>query len=358
MAQRRSLAWSELKVGILVIASFALLSLVVVKVTGQRSIFGKKITITAYFPSANGLRPGAEVWLDGILVGNVDTVTINDQPQHKGKVKVVMEIDETYATGIRSDSDIGIDTIGLLGDKNIQLSSGTDKGAVIGDGGAIEGSEVGDIRRIITGVDDLVGNFKVLSDKVISISDSVDRGEGTLGKLLTKSEIHDNLNKAVLEMQKLISDVRTGPGTAGKLINDDKLYESINGTIAKIDNIVSRMDRGEGTAGKLLNDPEIYNKMDRMLARMDGIAARIDRGDGTLGKMINDDGLYTDMRRTMSRVDGLVTAIESGDGTAGKLIKDPTLFNTMNLAASEIQKLLYDIKQNPKKYLTITVKLF
>jgi phospholipid/cholesterol/gamma-HCH transport system substrate-binding protein len=85
---------------------------------------------------------------------------------------------------------------------------------------------------------------------------------------------------------------------------------------------------------------------------------RVDRGQGTLGKVINDDGLYADMRATMGKVNTLVDSIQSGDGTAGKLIKDPSLFNTLNQTTSEIQKLMYDIRQNPKKYLTIQFRFF
>ena len=54
----------------------------------------------------------------------------------------------------------------------------------------------------------------------------------------------------------------------------------------------------------------------------------------------------------------LVASIQNGEGTAGKFIKDPTLYNSLNQSSSEIQKLLYDFRQNPKKFLTITFKLF
>jgi phospholipid/cholesterol/gamma-HCH transport system substrate-binding protein len=358
MAQRRPAGWAQLKVGLLVILAFAMLSYAVVRIGGPTSLFGKKITVTAYFPNANGLRNGAEVNLDGILVGNVESVGITSAPGAPGKVAVVMKIEEAYKDRIRTDSEIGIDTIGLLGDKNIQLSSGTEKGTPIPDGGMMIGTEVGDIRRIITGTDDLLINLKVLSDKVINISDSVDRGEGTLGKLLTNSEIHDNLNKVVLEMEQLVRDIRSGPGTAGKLINDDTMYERVVSTLSRIDNVVAKVERGEGTAGKLLNDTALYDKADQLLARMDSIASRIDSGEGSMGKMIRDDALYNDMRATMRRVDSLISAIENGDGTAGRLIKDPSLYNTLNQTTSEIQKLLYDIKQDPKKYLTINFRLF
>ena len=72
--QRRSLAWTELRVGILVITSFALLALAIFYISGQSGFFVPKYTITAFFQNANNLRSGAEVSLEGVTIGNVDTV--------------------------------------------------------------------------------------------------------------------------------------------------------------------------------------------------------------------------------------------------------------------------------------------
>ncbi len=357
MAQRRSLAWTELKVGLLVIVGFAVLAFAIVRIGGPTSLFGEKMEVTAYFPNANGLRSGAEVWLDGILVGNVTDVAMSTEPA-KGKVAVVMSIDETYKDNIRSDSPISIATIGLLGDKMMELGSGTEKGVPVEDGGELTGADTGDIRRIIQGTDDLVANLQLLTDKFVNISDAVDRGEGTLGKLLTESDIHDNLNKAVLEVQHLVEDARTGPGTAGKFISDDEMYERFTSILSRMDNVVARLERGEGTAGKFLNDPALYDRFDQLFTKMDSIAGRLDRGEGSLGKILQDDGLYDDLRSTLNQFESLAAAIQSGDGTTGKLIKDPTLFNSMNDTVSQIQKLMYDFQRDPRKYLTINFRLF
>jgi phospholipid/cholesterol/gamma-HCH transport system substrate-binding protein len=60
----------------------------------------------------------------------------------------------------------------------------------------------------------------------------------------------------------------------------------------------------------------------------------------------------------IAQVNGLVSAIQAGNGTTGRLINDPTLFNSMDQAASEVQKLMYDIRREPKKYLTINFRFF
>ena len=365
MAQRGSLKWTELKVGLLVLAGFFVLAFAIIRIGGPTSFFGEKFKITAYFPSANGLRPGNDAWLDGLLVGRVEEVGPNRNPNAKGRVQVVIEIDAAYKNNVRNDSTVAIETVGLLGDKTIQLSSGSEAAEPLGDGGVIYGAETGDVQRVIQGANDVVANFKVLSDNlttisrnVIDISDQVKGGEGSLGKFLTNAELHDNLNGTVVEMQKLVADVRTGPGTAGKLISDDEMYVKFTGLLDRMETLVAKVESGNGTAGKFLNDPKLFDTLVQSLDKLDSIVGRIDRGEGSLGKLMKDDGFYNSLQTTMKQMDSLIVSIQSGDGTAGKLIKDPTLYNRMDETMSEFQKLVYDIRQDPRKYLTIRFSFF
>src|SRR5262245_24906784 len=115
MAQRRSLSWTELRVGLLVITSFALLALAIFYVSGgQSSLFVQKYTITAFFQNANNLRNGAEVSLEGVTIGNVDRVSISKDNDPMKAVQAALKLDATYKNLIRSDSKITISTIGLL----------------------------------------------------------------------------------------------------------------------------------------------------------------------------------------------------------------------------------------------------
>jgi phospholipid/cholesterol/gamma-HCH transport system substrate-binding protein len=358
MAQRKSLAWAELRVGLLVIFSFVLLALAIFVIGGQSGILEPKYTVTAYFPSANGLRDGAEVWLEGVTIGNVSRVNINPSPDPNRSVAVEMSLVQRYQNIIRSDSIAVINTQGLLGDKIVDISRGSEAGAVISDGGALQGTEAGDIREIISGTNDFIANLDVLSDQIVRMAERVDRGEGTLGKFLSDSSIYDNADRAVQEANLLVRDARTGEGTIGKLINDDDIHNKIMQISERLDTLIEKIESGNGTAGRLVNDPAVYNRANELLTRAVDAFERIERGEGTIGKLYRDESLYADARQMMNRVSNLVAAVENGDGTAGKLIKDPTLYNSMNQFTSEILKLLYDFRQDPRRFLTINFRLF
>jgi phospholipid/cholesterol/gamma-HCH transport system substrate-binding protein len=358
MAQRRSLAWTELRVGILVIMSFVLLAFAIFVISGSSGFLTKKYDIRAYFANANNLKPGAEVQLEGVTIGNVRSVAVSKLPDPNKAVETELRLDETFKNIIRSDSKVTIGTIGLLGEAAVNITRGSDAGVVIEEDGEVVGSEEGDIRRIVRGTNDFIANLEELSNQVNRMAQRVDRGEGTLGKFLTDSAIYDNANLAVREGHFLVRDARTGPGTIGKLMSDDELYRRINTIGDRVDTLVAKIESGPGTAGRFINDPAIYNRTEELLARIQGMAEKIDRGEGTLGKFMNDDAVYNEMRATMNRFSTLVASIENGEGTAGKFLKDPTLFNSLNQTSSEIQKLIYDVRQNPQKFLTINFKLF
>jgi phospholipid/cholesterol/gamma-HCH transport system substrate-binding protein len=358
MAQRRTLAWTELRVGILVITSFALLALAIFFISGESGFLTPKYTVNAYFENANNLKGGAEVQLEGVTIGNVSTVRISREADPMKAVEIVMRLDERYQNIIRTDSMVNIGTIGLLGDKYIDISRGSEAGMVVPDGGWVQGTEAGDISRIVAGTNDFVANLQVLSDQVKRMAERVDRGEGTLGKFLTDTAIYDNANLTVREATALVRDAHTGNGTIGRLISDDQLYQKVNTTMDTVNTLVAKIESGHGAAGKFVNDPALYNNADQLVVKFQAIADRIDRGEGTLGKFTRDEAFYNEARDTMRRFNTLVAAIENGEGTAGKFIKDPTLYNSFNQASSEVLKLLYDFRQDPKKFLTISFRLF
>src|SRR5262249_26446865 len=124
MASRRSLAWTELRVGLLVITSFALLALAIFYVSGQSGFFVKKYTVTAFFQNANKLRSGAEVSLEGVTIGNVATVAVSKEADPLRAVEATLKLDETYKNIIRTDSRVSISTIGLLGDSKVDITRG------------------------------------------------------------------------------------------------------------------------------------------------------------------------------------------------------------------------------------------
>ena len=294
-------------------------------------------------------------------------------------IEVFMEIQSLHRDWIKEDSDISLGSIGLLGDKYIEISLGrTDTPAPVTEDQVdswfgertqevvvITGTTQPGFEELITGADDVLTNVDFLSDKLGDILTRLSEGEGTVGRFITDTSFYDNLNQTVLSAKKtvdrtstLMADLREGQGTLGRLVQSQEVYDKINRAADRLEKVLTQIEQGEGTLGKFVNDPSIYDKSDRLVANIENITRRMDSGEGTLGKLSTDDQLYAKMRDSLDRFSAVINDIEQGQGTLGRLAKDEQLYENLNQVSSEMVKLLYDFRQNPKRFLTIKFEIF
>ena len=298
-------------------------------------------------------------------------------------IEVYLTIKAEQRNWIRRDSSISLGSVGLLGDKYIEISLGrsqelplTQSEQVppwipwIGDETTrevvlITGRTQAGFQELITGANDILTNFETLSLQLQDMMVKFDRGEGSIGRFVNDPSFYDNLNDTVLgakqavgSANQMLQDVSRGKGTIPRLIQEPELYESIRASADSVANLTSKIEKGEGTLGKIANDPALYDNANQVMATIREISERIEKGEGTLGKLSNDDKLYQDLQRTMAQLSTFVKDIEEGKGTLGRLAKDEQLYLNLNEVSSEIVKLIYDFRQNPKKFLTIKFELF
>ena len=295
-------------------------------------------------------------------------------------IVVRMEIQTEYRGWIRSDSYISLGSVGLLGDKYIQISLGREPDPPKTVVDTIDGGWWGDVdvefvevtgrpqtgfEELITGANDILVNFRTLSEKVQNIMSRFESGEGTIRKFLTDPSFYNNLNDTVVAAKgtvenasSLMEDITKGKGTLPRLIQQQDLYDRIVDSATRLDRVLADLEAGEGTIGKLLKDPELYDHSQEAMASIRSVAARLDSGEGTLGKLSTDDELYREMKNALQQLSGFVNDIEEGKGTLGRLAKDEQLYENINELSAEVVKLIYDFRQNPKKFLTIKFELF
>ncbi len=357
MATKR-LAWAELRVGILVIASFSILALAIVLISSGAGFFTPKYLVKTYFSSAAGLRKGSLVWLAGIEVGNVSAVNITASPDPNQAVEVAMQINRDFHSAVREDSIASLGSIGLLGDKVVEISRGSENAKILPPGGLIKGSAEADIKKIIQNSNDLVANLGDLVQKINEITNKINLGQGTIGKFINDPTLYNKLNATVAESQELLAKVKSGEGSVGRLISDRELYDRLNGTMARVDRIIAMVESGEGTAGKLIKDPGLYNRADSLLSKFNIVADRVENGQGFLGRISKDDKLYFQFQDAVTKLSAVADKLNRGEGTAGKLFVDESLYNNLNAASAELVKLLYDFRQDPKRFLKIKIGLF
>jgi phospholipid/cholesterol/gamma-HCH transport system substrate-binding protein len=377
---QRNVTLSQLRVGIFVLLAIAVLIFLVLNASGDINPFSRKLHLKARFADANGLREGSEVRLAGVRVGKVERIVllppsqVPDAPRVEAQLTIDSTIDGQPANQrIRSDSTAQQGSPSLLGNEMlINITPGTSVGQPVQDGAILPSSSSNTVNDFATSGTDLAQRLSKLSDELSGMVQSVKKGEGTIGRLFSDEALYNNLDATIRETQDLMTQIRSGRGSAGRLINDPALYNNANDIAIQLKTIATDLRAGRGTAGKLLTDDELYLRINRTADRLDRsvdqinlMIADINAGRGTLGKLIRDEQIYNDARAaiarfntTAERVDNMVAAAQRGEGTVGKLLNDETLYTNVNQLSSEGVKMLYDFRQNPKKYLTIKFELF
>jgi phospholipid/cholesterol/gamma-HCH transport system substrate-binding protein len=379
----RQIGLSQLRVGLLVFIALAVLVVLILNASGELNPFKSHLHLRARFVDANGLREGSDVKLAGVKIGKVDRLRLLS-PSEVGtgpnpqKIEVFLTID-TKIDGIpatdriRTDSTAQQASPSILGSEMIvNITPGTPLGQPVTENFLLPATAGSTMSDFATQGTELAQKLGKLSDQLNEVVKNVREGKGTVGRLFNDESLYNNLNATIHDAEELAQQIKSGKGSAGKFIYDEALYNNANDVAVNLKKMSEDLRAGRGTAGKFFASDEMYNKINRIADRVnnsmnniDSIIAGVNRGEGTLGKLVKDEGIYNDARTaiarfntTTARIDSVVANAQRGEGTVGKLLTDESLYNNVNNFSSEGVKLLYDFRQNPKKYLTIKFQLF
>jgi len=208
----------ELKVGFFILIGMAILFFIVFSV-GDIYLVKQGYHITAIFNFASGIGPSAPVRLAGVGVGEVEGVNIfYDEKDKRTKAKVYAWIRDPAR--IEEDATITINTLGLLGEKYLEVIPGTPDKPLLKNGSEIVGHDPVQMEQVTE-------DLKKMADSVTVIIDRLKKGEGTIGKLLTDDKLYN-------ELESFMKKLNSGQGTVPRLLTDDKLYKDLESFVDDI----------------------------------------------------------------------------------------------------------------------------
>lgn len=290
--------WGNLKVGILL--SLAIAALFWASFTGGgTSIFEPKNEFICYFNNVNGLVSGAPVWMSGVEIGNVKSVSfVNISPDQQ--VKLVCRAKESVWNMITDSARVSLGTIGFLGDKYVEVIPHPG-GEPIAEGAVIQTQQIPDASALFSSGKEAFENVGGLVDNLDTALTRINRGEGTLGMIATDKQLYQNLTRLLGNLTQLTADLQK---------NQERLIGSIERTSQTIDELGSQVTENRGTLGKIVNDPELYNNLAASTAKLDTIMLAIQNAEGSLGLLVNDTALYTEVVNLLVRSNNLMSDLE------------------------------------------------
>ncbi|HTJ20978.1 MAG TPA: MlaD family protein [Gemmatimonadaceae bacterium] len=317
MKRSSFVTWEQLKVGVVILAALGVLAIAIYKLGQAANLFHRRYELIAYLPNATGLVPGGTVLVAGQFAGTIKSIDFlpvdNDTTRN---LRLRMAIDASLRDQIRSDSKAKVRTLGLLGDKVIDISIGTPRYGVLREGDTIAVSPSLDYEA-------------VLAQAAGAVNDMVD---------LT----HD--------LRALTTGILGGKGTVGQLMTNRALYDQFVGTMSRANTMLTKLQNPNGTFARLLDDPTLYSRFISVVTSADSLVVSLNDKNGTIGKLLRDDSLYAHFVSMAQAGDSIMKALSNGQGPVARLLNDPTLYDRLNKLTTDLGTILEDVRKDPHRY--------
>lgn len=346
MPRTRSLAWSELKIGVLTVLALALAAMLMFLLGGEGGFAWQRYSVKTILRDTSGLGEGSPVRVAGVEVGSVSEIAFVGE-----RVEVTLEISQEMRPRITTGSRAALGAVSLLGEGSVDITPSV-QGTPIPDWGYVPaGPAAGSLTEVAAHASEGI-------DQATQLVSDIRAGRGTVGKLFTDEALYNEVNAFLSAAEQVARTVGEGRGTMGRLLNDPAAARALEASLQNLEAVTARIRNGEGSLGQLLGSDALGKSLTSTTANLDAITGRISRGEGTAGKLLGDAELYNRLNSMADRLDRVTAGLQQGEGSAGALLRDRQLYENMNGAVSELHKLVQDIRADPRRYLNVRVSLF
>jgi len=129
----------------------------------------------------------------------------------------------------------------------------------------IIGENEEEIRAALAAIRESGPKIKQASQDLSSITQKIQAGEGTIGRLVNDPAVFDELKASLANVRELTDKMKSGDSELAKFTNNKKFFEDLEKAIAALNSVASKIDQGQGTVGKLVNDPTLFDEMKKVV---------------------------------------------------------------------------------------------
>lgn len=245
------------RTGLFVIICFSLLVIALFLIGDKQKLFSNTSKYFVKFREVNGLKQGAQVQISGINVGSVSAIEL---PKRSGdSVLITIQVVKDAQNLIHADSKASVSTEGLVGNKTISITVGTDSSPVKPVGGLIIGESQRDLMGVVDTAAAALDAVKNLTVEATGIIQDMRSGKGSIGKLLNDEGLYNDIRAIVSNTDKSLATITRTASALG--ISVDSALGNISATSNEFKRLANSINNGKGSIGKLINDNELYDKL-------------------------------------------------------------------------------------------------
>lgn len=353
----------EIKVGVFVLVGLIILGVLVFVIGDQRNIFARKVEYTTMFGDVQGLAPGAPVRMDGINVGSVTSVSHSENLEDP-RSHVDIWIVRSEALRLRSDARAHVVNKGLLGDKMLEITTGSSNLPPLGLGGQIQGEDPTDFSN-------LVGQAGSIAERTNSVLGNLEKVSASMAD----EEVQKDLRTSVHSMTIILKAVAEGDGYANRLLSDpaeaerlsravenfDRTSAEMAATASEVRQLMTRINRGPGFAHSVIYDQDGSDAVKNVGGAAEEVALTlrgIREGNGMARAMLyggkgDEAELVSNLTAASRDLRVIMADLRKGKGTVGALLVDPSIYEDMKMVLGNVERnqvlralVRYSIKQD------------
>ena len=363
MSRKNSDVFAEVIVGIFMVAVLALLAYFTIVISGVDLLLGRaKTSATFVFRDVGGLKERDSVMYRGMKVGAVERIELG-----ASNITVRVKVDSDVV--LRETGQASVSALSLLGGNYLLLEEGTGEVKPLGTT-VFHGEppvdwmrDIGEIARNLSdltsegSLKNIVTNFEETAKNLNLIIARVERGDGTVGKLLSSdTELYNDLTNTVASARQTFDNaaaistrLEKGEGTLGKLLSRDEAaygdltnaVASIKETFAHAASVAERIEKGEGTLGRLLaKDDSLWGDLTNTVANIRAASEKLKNSEGLLGKIMDDKELADNASKLMENLKAVSDKLAKGEGTLGKLTTDQEMYDEVNGLIKDVRQIV------------------
>ena len=355
---------AEIKVGVFVLVALVALAYMTLKVGTGVFLSRESFAVDVYFDNVSGLQTNSPVEIAGIEVGLIQTITLDEN-----RARVTLQLMPNVR--IHANAVATIRTRGVLGDKFIQISPGSDPYPLVGDGERIaRGETPADMDQLFTKVGEIADDIRVVARSAANVFGG-NQGEQDLR--LAFQSLRDaavglnemvqanaaSVDLIVRNFRDFSADLRDIAGTNKEGIdrivaNLENASGELNDTLEQAGSILATLESGEGPLAKMINDPQMGHDLRETVASLENVSRKIDKGQGTIGKLINDDTTAQELDSALEGLNSILTKQDqfrtSVDFTSEYMARHSETRSalTLRLQPAEDKYYLLSVVDNPR----------
>jgi phospholipid/cholesterol/gamma-HCH transport system substrate-binding protein len=337
----------DVKVGAFVLAGLTAIGAVIFLIGDERQLFRHKAPYTAEFEDVQGLRRGSPVRMGGVDIGSVIAVDYA-QAENDKNIHVRMSISVDDARRIRKDSVASIEGKGLLGDKMIVITVGTLGQPQLPEGTVIPSRPAEDMSK-------LIGRISNISDQVEKVVTNLEHATSTL----SDEKLQGDVRNSVASLARILDSVDRGDGYVGKLLHDPAEAARLSALMGNlqqasgelthatqsVNQILSRVNTGPGFVHEVVYGEDGAKTMAKLGVVADeaaGALKGIREGNGLAHSVIYGDDSSQAMMANLNQASAdfrqLVADMRAGKGTLGALLVDPSVYEDLKLMLGNVER--------------------